>query len=50
MIILSEVQRINQIKKIDNLIMKAFGLGHKNYEFLLKWKLQHMKAIQEVKH
>ncbi|PTV98625.1 hypothetical protein C8C76_11531 [Halanaerobium saccharolyticum] len=46
MISISDNYRKKQVKDLDKLIMKAFRLGHKHYDHLLKWKQEHLKAIK----
>jgi hypothetical protein len=35
-----------QINNIDQLVIKAYKIGHKHYDFLLKWKVEHLEAIK----
>jgi len=43
---LSDNYHEKQVNKIDQLMIKAYELGHKNYKFLLKWKVEHLQAIK----
>jgi hypothetical protein len=46
---LSNSYHKQQINNIDQLIIKGYELGHKHYNFLLKWKGKHVNAINNQK-
>jgi hypothetical protein len=43
---LSDSYHEKQINKLDQLMVKAYKLGHKHYSFLLQWKVEHLQAIK----